>query len=311
MESLKIATSKQLIENFLNKLYGDNKSKNTTASYKVDLELFVKYLESKNSTITEATIDTLEGYKAYLRDVTYTKKDKKGNLIIMHYSENTRARRISSLKSFYEFLYKRKIIKENVSDDLTIPKKESGSKPVYMSLKQSQKLIKGTEGELHSFRDKIILTMFLTTGMRLSELINLDTTDITDGIITIRNGKGNKTREVNINQNLANSIKEYLTTRKFTDGKAMFTSQKGNRMSVSAVQWLVDKYIDKAGLDTTIYSTHKLRHTAATLMLQNNDDITTIRENLGHSSLKTTQIYAHVLDKSKQESANKMGELFK
>lgn len=293
--------SKQLIENYLNMLYGDNRSDNTIDNYKIDLEMFVEYMESKDLSITEATLEQLEGYKAHLRNVTYGNGKK--------YSENTRARRISSLKSFYEYLYDREIILRNPSHKLTIPKVEQGAEPIYMSKEEAQSLITATKGSLHEFRDKIILIMFLTTGMRLSDLANLNINSITGTTITIKHGKGNKARKVNISQGLVDMIEEYLATRNFT-GEALFYSQKGNKLSTCAIQDLVKKYINKAGLDTNIYSTHKLRHTAATLMLQNKDDIATIRENLGHASLRTTQIYAHVLDETKQESANKMGDLF-
>lgn len=292
---------KQLIENFLNKLYGDNSSKHTITNYKVDLEFYLNYLESKNLSITEVTLEHLEAYKAYLRKTTY------GNG--KHYSENTRARRISSLKSFYDYLYEREVITKNPAHKLTIPKKEQGTVPIFMTLKDAQKLLKATEGEIHGLRDKTIITLFLTTGMRLSELVNLDIDDITGTQIKIKQGKGNKSRVVNISPEVAELIQEYLTQKPYINGRALFTSQKCNRISREGVQKMIDKYVKKAGLDSNL-STHKIRHTAATLMLKNNVDLNTIREILGHSSLRTTQIYAHVLDENKQETANIMGNLF-
>lgn len=295
--------SDKLIDSFLNSLYGDNKSKNTIKDYRVDLNAYVDYLKLQGVKIEEATIEHLDGYKAYLRDITYGKNNK-------HYSENTRVRRISSLKSFYSFLYRRKLVPENIAHDMTIPEKEDGLEPVFLTLEEAKRIIQATEGETHELRDRIILTMFLTTGMRLSELVNLDFDNIDGKIISIRQGKGNSSRKVNINNDLVELLNEYKENMKYKDGKAIFVSQQKKRMSTKAVQNLVDKYIEKAGLDTEIYSTHKLRHTAATLMLVQKVDISTIQKVLGHKNLSTTQIYAHVLEESMQEAADKMGEIF-
>ena len=293
---------KMLIDNFINKLYGDNSSKHTTVNYRVDLKFYLKYLHSQNLSITEVNLEQLEGYKAYLRDATY------GNG--KHYSENTRARRISSLKSFYNYLYERDIVKANPADRLTVPKVEQDKAPIFMTQEQAQKLINATEGEAHALRDRSILTLFLTTGMRLSELVNLNVSDVNGTQIQISKGKGNKSRSVNISQGTSQLIQKYLNSREHEYSEALFTSQQSPRVSESAVQQLiVSKYIKKAGLNKNL-STHKLRHTAATLMLRNNVDLNTIKEILGHSSLKTTQIYMHTQDEDKQNAANVVGNLF-
>ena len=291
----------QLIENFLNKLYGDNSSKHTITNYKVDLEFYLNYLESKDLTITEVTLEQLEGYKAHLRNTTY------GNG--KHYSENTRARRISSLKSFYDYLHERDIIVKNPAHKLTVPKKEIGTVPVFMTQQQAQRLINATECEFHELRDKTIITLFLTTGMRLSELAGLNIDDITQTQIKIKQGKGNKTRTVNISNDVADLLQEYIQDNKYSNGNALFTSQKNNRMSESAIQKAIEKYIKKAGLDESL-SVHSLRHAFASTLVRNKVNLNTIRELMGHSSLRTTQIYTHVLDEDKQEAADIIGNLF-
>lgn len=292
---------KQLIENFLSKLYGDNSSKHTITNYKIDLEFYLNYLQSKNLSITEVTLEHLEGYKAYLRDATY------GNGKL--YSENTRARHISSLKSFYNYLHRRKVIIENPSEWLEVPKIEQGKEPIFMTRDEAQKLIDATNGELHALRDRTMITLFLTTGMRLSELVNLNVSDITGTQIKIRQGKGNKSRPVNISQDVADLIQQYLDSRKYDCGDAVFASQKGNRIGEKGVQQTIEKYIKKAGLDNDL-STHSLRHCFASTLVRNKVDLNTVRELMGHSSLRTTQIYTHVLDETKQEAANIIGNLF-
>lgn len=292
---------KQLIDNFLNKLYGDNSSKYTIKNYRLDLEFFLKYLKSKNLSITEVTLEQLEGYKTYLRDVTY------GNG--KHYSENTRARRISSLKSFYNYLTSRKIIKENPTLELEVPKVEQGEVPIFMTQQDAKKLINATKGELHELRDKTIITLFLTTGMRLSELAGLNTDDIIQTQIKIRQGKGNKTRTVNISDDVANLLQEYIQNNKYPNGNILFTSQRSNRMSESVIQRTIEKYIKKSRLNDEL-TTHSLRHFFASTLVRKKVDLNTVRDLLGHSSLRTTQIYTHVLDEDKQEAANIIGGLF-
>lgn len=311
MESTNIITSNSLIDDYLNKLYGDGCSIHTTKNYKIDLEMFVEYLQSKKTTITEATQTDLENYKSYLRNATYIKgKDDKGIPIIAKYSERTKARRITSLKLFYEYLYDSEIVERNPARKIKIPKIEKGSQPDFINLEESKLLLDTTTGETHEDRDQLILKMFLKTGMRLSELAKLDITDITGTKIKIRKGKGNKTRDVFVDQNFADEIERYIINRKYTDGLALFTSQKSNRMSVSAIQDLVRKYIVKAGLDPKLLHTHSLRHSFSVIMLSNKVDITKIQKALGHASLKTTQIYTHVLDEEMQETANTLGNLF-
>ena len=234
--------NRQLIDNYLNMLYGDNKSDNTITNYRIDLEIFVDYMESKDLPILEATLEQLDGYKAWLRNAINSRGQ--------HNSERTRARRISSLKAFYEYLCDRDYIIKDPARKLTIPKIESGQEPAYITLEEAQKLIKMTEGETHELRDKIILSLFLTTGMRLSELSGLNINSLEGTTLTIEKGKGNKTRKVNISSDLVTMIEEYLASRDFK-GEALFISQKDNRMSNSVIQWTVEKYLAKAGFLTS------------------------------------------------------------
>ena len=138
--------------------------------------------------------------------------------------------------------------------------------------------------------------LFLSCGLRISELVSLNTTDIYEDHLRVI-GKGNKERFVYFGTPCRKAIDAYMVERKklvLTDDRALFASRNGNRISVSAVHRLVDKALLKAGLDTTQFSAHKLRHTAATMMLSGGVDVKTVQEVLGHENLNTTQIYTHI-----------------
>ena len=149
----------------------------------------------------------------------------------------------------------------------------------------------------NQLRDYCILTLFLNCGLRISELIGLNITDIHGEQIRIR-GKGNKERLLYLNEACENALSDWLDERKLlcsSDEVALFVStQSRKRISKAAVHKLVKKHISAAGLDSSKYSAHKLRHTAATLMLKNGVDVRTLQEVLGHDHLNTTQIYTHV-----------------
>ena len=145
-------------------------------------------------------------------------------------------------------------------------------------------------------RDRCILTLFLNCGLRISELIGLNITDVRGDQLRVL-GKGNKERILYLNDACVQALQDYLAVRpaqQAIDKNALFLSRRRTRISKAAVEKLVKKYLMKAGLDSTQYSPHKLRHTAATLMLQNGVDVRTLQELLGHENLNTTQIYTHV-----------------
>ena len=158
-------------------------------------------------------------------------------------------------------------------------------------------------------RDYCIITLFLNCGMRLSELVGINISDIDRELRSLRViGKGNKERIVYLNDACKSALMSYLEARQknidnIKDKNALFISRLGKRISNKTVQWLVYKYLGEAGLSYKHFSTHKLRHTAATLMYQEgNVDVLSLKEILGHSELNTTQIYTHVSDKKLEEA---------
>ena len=206
-----------------------------------------------------------------------------------------RARKLSAIKSFYNYLsVSTKQIKENPVKDIEFPKIRR-SLPKYLTLEESTALLKAVSGP-NQKRDFAILMLFLNCGIRRSELVGLNLTDVYDDRIRVV-GKGNKERIIYMGASCRNAIDEYLVERNkivLSDNRALFGSRDKNRISVTAVHRLVKKHLLEAGMDSTQFSAHKLRHTAATLMLSNGVDLKTLQEVLGHENLNTTQIYTHV-----------------
>lgn len=210
-------------------------------------------------------------------------------------SPSARARKLSAIKSFFKYLTVRtKQLQENPVADLEYPKLRK-SLPKYLTLEQSAALLQAVSGP-NEKRDYAILMLFLNCGIRRSELVNLNLTDVYEDRIRVV-GKGNKERFVYFGSSCRKAIDEYLPIRSkkiLTDNRALFGSRDNNRISVSAVHRLVKKALLQAGLDSTQFSAHKLRHTAATMMLSGGVDVKTVQEVLGHENLNTTQIYTHI-----------------
>ena len=210
-------------------------------------------------------------------------------------SPAARARKLSAIKSFYKYLTVRtKILQENPVADIEYPKLRK-SLPKYLTMEQASALLQAVEGP-NQVRDYAILMIFLNCGIRRSELVGLNLSDVYEDRLRVV-GKGNKERFVYFGTPCRKAIDAYLAERKkriLTDNRALFGSRNGNRISVTAVHRLVEKALKQAGLDATQFSAHKLRHTAATMMLSGGVDIKTVQEVLGHENLNTTQIYTHI-----------------
>lgn len=205
-----------------------------------------------------------------------------------------RARKLSSIKSFYKYLTHSKQLDVNPVQDMEFPKIRK-SLPRYLTLEQCTSLLKAVDGP-NAKRDYAILMLFLNCGIRRAELVGLNLTDVYEDRIRVV-GKGNKERIVYMGAACKAAIDAYLPERNkmvLTDNRALFGSRDKNRISVTAVHRLVKKHLLAAGLDASQFSAHKLRHTAATLMLSHGVDVKTVQEVLGHENLNTTQIYTHI-----------------
>ncbi|MCI6266964.1 MAG: tyrosine recombinase XerC [Erysipelotrichaceae bacterium] len=296
-----------------------NKSPNTIKEYNYDLAMFLKFIKIhfkmtnevdwEKIKINDIDIDTIK--KIQLSDIHAFLSYLISNF---HSKPATRARKISSIRIFFRYLSRKvKLIDVNPAQDLETPKLEKRL-PHYLNLEDSKKLLNVTANEdnRNYQRDYAIITLFLNCGMRLSELvgINIPDIDFSECKLTVI-GKGNKERTIYLNKSCMNAISDYLAVRPkegiktdyLNSRNALFLSERRERISRRTVQAIVYKELKAAGLDTSKYSTHKLRHTAATLMYQyGNVDIRALQELLGHESISTTEIYTHV-DNSQVRSA--------
>lgn len=281
------------------------KSSKSVDEYYLDLQTFFRYLLLVRGKIDKKcdfeSIDISSVDAELIHSVTISDlyafivfcKDERGN------NAATRARKTSTLRIFFKYLTSQiHLLETNPAEMLESPKVKNAL-PKHLSLEDSLELLAAVDGP-NKERDYCILTLFLNCGMRLSELCGLNLSDIrADGTLRLL-GKGNKERIVYINDACANAIKAYLSVRpndaiNYADRNALFISRNKKRISNKTVQHIVKTYLEKAGLGDQGYSTHKLRHTAATLMYQHgNVDIRVLKDILGHSNLGTTQIYTHI-----------------
>ena len=283
-------------------------SKRTISEYYLDLRMFLRFMiivknempyntDLESVSIKRVDVDFLRSIS--VTDIydflSYLAHDREISPTESGISTTSRARKLSALKSFYKYLTVRtKMLTENPVADLDYPKIKK-SLPRYLTLEESRRLLQAVDGP-NKARDFAILMIFLNCGIRRAELVGLNISDVYEDRIRVV-GKGNKERIVYMGSSCKAAIDAYMDERRLrvlTDNRALFGSRDNNRISVSAVHRLVKKHLLNAGLDASNLSAHKLRHTAATLMLQNGVDVKTVQEVLGHENLNTTQIYTHI-----------------
>ena len=298
-------------------------SKKTVDEYFLDLRTFFRFIKLHKGIverdvdfddipIKDVDLDLVS--KVSLSDVyeylAFLSRDRVRNSNSRHVeyglNASSRARKISTIRSFYKYLtVKTKQISENPVQELDSPKIIK-SVPRYLSLDESVRLLGSIDGANRE-RDFCIMTLFLNCGLRISELVGLDISDIRDDSLRVL-GKGNKERVIYLNDACISAIGDYLAIRKSvatSEKRAFFLSSRKTRISRSTVHALVKHHLLAAGLDSSKYSSHKLRHTAATLMLRSGVDVRTLQEFLGHDHLNTTQIYTHVENESLREAARR------
>lgn len=310
-------TLPQLLRSFLTYLeVVRNKSSLTVLEYASDLRTFLRYMKITHKLVDKSVqfdeIDISDIDAKFLDEITlndgyefllYCKNERNNDA-------TARARKVTSLKSFFKYLDTReKVIKENPFRELEAPKLKK-TLPKYLSLEQSRVLLNCVynDSNPNKERDFCILTLFLNCGLRLAELVGLDLRHIHDDNSMTVTGKGNKERIVYLNSACIAALNNYLKVRPIDgvkDREALFISRNKQRISRRTVQNIVENALQKSGLADLGFSTHKLRHTAATLMYRYGDvDVLLLKEILGHENLSTTQIYTHVADDQLRNAVN-------
>ncbi|MCH5194487.1 MAG: tyrosine recombinase XerC [Oscillospiraceae bacterium] len=303
---------------YLNEFFTDQrvvkiKSERTIESYYVDLRIFLRYAKitkggiDPNTPLDEITISDVP--LEYVRDMTKLDIYNYLNYIATERKNTakTRHRKLASLKVFYKFLHRDSgLIPSDPTKDVDYPKMHEHL-PKYLTLDDSIKLLENmNSSDPYYYRDYCIITLFINCGMRLSELVGLNMQDVNLDERSMRLlGKGNKERIIHINDACASALVQYMSERQPSQSEpnALFLSKRGTRITNRRVQQIVDNALKDSNLDNQGYSTHKLRHTAATLMYQyGNVDTLILKEVLGHKSISTTEIYTHIANDSVKDA---------
>ncbi len=289
------------------------RSPKTVEAYYTDLHTFFCFMKAYKNNLAKdklSEMDISDIGPEFIRSITLSDVYEYLNYTMSERENNakTRARKVSSLRSFFKYLTtKAHILEENPIQELEIPALKK-SLPKYLTLEQSLELLSHMDSSSPK-RDFCMVTLFLNCGIRLSELVGLNLSNIHmhEKSMTVL-GKGNKERLLYLNDACIRSIEEYLRERSQIAGikekNALFLSSRGTRITARRVQQIIQRSLEQAGLAGQGFSTHKLRHTAATLLYQQGGvDIRVLQEMLGHVNLGTTEIYTHTSSQQLKEAA--------
>lgn len=306
-----------IVRKFLNyKLTAQNRSVKTVFQYYHDMRTFTRFLLLCSNKTKYSAIEFSEIPFSDANDDMLINASSDDIFEFISFAANTlknevasRQRKLSCIKSFYKYLANTlHIIKKSPAESVDSPSKPK-KLPKFLTLEESVKLLSSIDGN-NAVRDYCIITLFLNCGMRVSELVGINISDVSDDMTTVNvTGKGSKERMLYLNDACRNALEAYIKVRpanaKFKDRNALFISRNHNRLSVQTVQSLIYKHLKNAGLENRNMSVHKLRHTAATLMYQHGKtDVRVLKDILGHEQLSTTQIYTHINNEMIRDAAN-------
>jgi tyrosine recombinase XerC len=272
------------VEDFLNFLTTEKgASEHTTKNYGIDLREFMKFIAEKG--LKELTYLDIRSYLAFLKS--------------RDYSKSSISRKLACLRSFFKYLVRENILTQNPAAGIATPKKEKHL-PSFMNPDEITKLLEAPAKNCwEEKRDKGLLEMLYSSGLRVSELVGLnhDDLDFFGGLVRVR-GKGKKERIVPVGQMALKGLRAYLDTKPPKEAanvikKPLFISRIGSRLTDRSVRRMILKYVKRTGLGKEI-SPHTFRHSFATHMLDRGADLRSVQELLGHANLSTTQIYTHV-----------------
>jgi integrase/recombinase XerC len=309
--TLEIADEKSfcpLVKSFLDYLKLERHfSDYTVRSYGADLYQFGQFIGGQigtafaNAERVGAATEPLDA--KFVRCETLTIREFLAYLTAQNYTKSTTARKLATLRSFYKYVIRRGLVSAHPLSTIRTPKQERRL-PKCLELDQVQKLLDAPgEADILCIRDKAMLEVLYSSGIRVSELVDLETQDIDlqEGVLRVR-GKGRKDRLTPIGSQAINALKRYFGSRQ-ADPKMntqfthkVFLNKHGEPLSTRSVRRKLDKYLTIAGLDPGI-SPHTLRHSFATHLLNNGADLRSVQELLGHQSLSTTQVYTHLTTK--------------
>lgn len=337
-----VAQFPEEVQEFFLEMISAERSPQTIANYAYDFSLFFDFLSSKNLSLADVDAMIIKRFFRYIENGYKRKvmvKLKKPNpttgeiteqwIERTHYRENTQSgkkRKKASLRSLFQFLVKNNFLPTNPMveyEDATLKTRSQQKVPVFLTKDEAQRLIqaittyhqkKKRRTWLYA-RDRAILLLFLNTGMRVSELIGLNCNSLQrdqDAFRIIILGKGGKERMLKLNQLAQSALEDYLAVRPNVDDPALFLSKNRQRISRKAITEIVKKYVAEANLPpkAASISPHKLRHTLATLLLANGENLRVVQEILGHSNIQTTQIYTHVINTEKDDALDRLNQIY-
>ncbi|MFW6281414.1 MAG: site-specific tyrosine recombinase/integron integrase [bacterium] len=267
----------------------------TLTEYESDLRQFYNYLQEQKDYTKNFPVDKIKKYEVseFLSDMVLENNN----------SPVTRNRKLYALRSFFKYLKKYEFIETDPSQTIEASKTKTMTAPIYLKINDARKYIDTikNEGGINEKRDLAIVKLFLYSGLRLSELVNLNITEIDFDDYSIKfYGKGNKQRYVPLHKDVVQAIKDYIPERNEIQPKndeaekALFLSRHGKRISPRTIQLFVKKYAKKANLKRADKITpHKLRHTFASILYNKTKDLRIVQDLLGHEDISTTQIYTH------------------
>ena len=293
-----------IVEQYLSYLVTiKGRSKNTVLEYRLDLLQFFRFVASSRG---------IEYLDFKFANVEFIRSIQLGDMYAflgfcqdtLHSSPGTRARKIVSIRQFWKYLKtKAHLLDNNIAEELETPKQPKRIVR-YLTLEESVRLL--IKARSSSARDNCIITIFLNCALRLSELAALNIDQVDSDIISVV-GKGNKERKIYMTPAVKQALAQWLPIRSAlsVNTNALFISRNGTRLTTRSIQNVVKKHIVGAGINPEGLSTHKLRHTAATLMYKyGRVDIRSLQQILGHESIATTEIYTHVDDSQLQAAVN-------
>ena len=269
------------IDKFLNYITIEkNYSPHTITNYKTDLCEFEEFLKSRGG--------------KDIKDIDYFLLRKFLSLLSeRNLDKRTLSRKISTLKSFFKFVLREGLIKNNPAASLIYPRLDKPL-PKFLTEKEVENILALPEGnELMDLRDRAILEFLYSTGSRVSEMVSLaiDSLDLISGVVKVK-GKGRKERLLPLGEPAIASLKSYLDRRQ-DKNKALFINKRGGTLTDRGVRLIIHRYITKAALSLKV-SPHTFRHSFATHLLNRGADLRSVQELLGHSSISTTQVYTHL-----------------